>query len=140
MGKGARAPCGMRCILMWCHLVINLPLVQTTPHPMRNAIRMQTPISQALSEDIIFKYGYPTKIGGNAAAADAILNTSLTTPVILVAWEHINIQYLAADLGVKKADIPVWSGSDYDSVYELGFTGRVLQYFNRSAQHFAPSN
>ena len=38
---------------------------------------------------------------------------------VLVAWEHVNIQYLVRDLGVAKEKIPTWSDSDYDTVYAL---------------------
>ena len=54
---------------------------------------------------------YPTQLGGNALAAAAILNATETSAVVLVAWEHINIQYLAADLGVPKVLNPVRSQS-----------------------------
>ena len=40
-------------------------------------------------------------------------------PVVLVAWEHVNIQWLTEDLGVPSTQIPSWPDSDYDTVYVL---------------------
>ena len=77
------------------------------------------PISTALHLPIVFDYGYPSWLGGNSLAAAAIRNASLAVDIVLVAWEHVNIQYLTADLGVPKASIPNWPDSDYDTVYEL---------------------
>ena len=76
-------------------------------------------ISTALGQAIIFSYGHPSWEGGNSLAASAIRNASMTVSTVLVAWEHVNIQYLAADLGVPKAKIPTWPGSDFDTVYVL---------------------
>ena len=77
------------------------------------------PIAAALNLPLIFDYGYPAKLGGNLLAASAIRNASLAAGVVLVAWEHLNIQYLTADLGVPTAKIPHWEDSDYDTVYTL---------------------
>jgi hypothetical protein len=41
---------------------------------------------------------------------------------VLAAWEHYNIQFLTAELGVPKAGIPYWSDADYDTVYVLSLT------------------
>jgi hypothetical protein len=73
-----------------------------------------TPISQTLGLPLIFDYGcaraltraaaraatqsrthcgrYPFWLGGNSRAASAILQSNAST--VLVAWEHVNIQYL----------------------------------------------
>ena len=56
------------------------------------------PISTALSLPIVFSYGYPSWEGGNSLAAAAIRNASFAASVVLVAWEHVNIQYLTADV------------------------------------------
>ena len=84
------------------------------------------PIAQALGIDVDFHHGFPHKFGGNAAAADAIRKVvvSANTPsrqlgnsgkqqaapekpvVVLVSWEHVNIQFLIAQLGVPKEEIP----------------------------------
>ena len=53
------------------------------------------PISQTLQLPTEFDHGHKMN-GGNVAAGAAIRNASLTEPVILVAWEHVNIQYLTA--------------------------------------------
>ena len=62
------------------------------------------------------RQGYPTELGGNLAAANAIKQAALivadTHSTILVSWEHYNIQFLTADLGVSKSKIPTWKGSD----------------------------
>ena len=94
------------------------------------------PISAALNETIIFKFGYPKKLGGNQLAAEAILETATAAGVVLVAWEHVNIQYLTAALGVDRAKIPAWPGDDFDTVYVLRFTGRVLDTFTVTKQNF----
>lgn len=96
------------------------------------------PISQALQLPTEFDHGHKMN-GGNAAAAAAIRNASLTEPVILVAWEHVNIQYLTADLGVNKAAIPHWKGTDYDTVYELTLDSQAkLVGFDVKAQNYQP--
>lgn len=86
-------------------------------------------LSQALNLTTEFDHGH-TYNGGNAAAAAAIKEASLTQPVILAAWEHVNIQFLTAFLGVSKSQIPHWSGEDYDTVYhlELDSTGAVSSF------------
>ena len=40
---------------------------------------------------------------------------------ILTAWEHVNIQYLTAALGVDTGSIPPWSNDDYDTCYVLAY-------------------
>ena len=97
------------------------------------------PISSYLNLTIDFNHGYPRKLGGNDGAAHAIINATGGASVILVAWEHHNIQYLAADLGVPKAHIPVWPDSDYDTVYKLELHGGALVNFSTSKQNFHPS-
>jgi hypothetical protein len=61
--------------------------------------------------------------------------------VILVVWEHVNIQYLTAALGVDPLDIPVWADSNYDSIYQLALepTSGDLQSFAVFAQNFTYS-
>lgn len=56
---------------------------------------------------------------------------------MLVAWEHVNIQYLTEDLGVSKDKIPSWSDSDFDTVYELTFEAGLMTGFRVSAQNFS---
>jgi len=98
-------------------------------------------ISQVLKVPVTFDFGYPSALGGNAAAADAIRKSATTNEVILAAWEHVNIQYLAADLGVEKSKIPNWNGSDYDSVYvvTLDATGKCVG-FSDEKQNYAPKS
>ena len=66
--------------------------------------------------------GSSSKLGGNAKAAKDILSTLAKKSTILVAWEHVNIQYLAKALGVDEEQIPHWSSEDYDTVYELRYS------------------
>merc|ERR1711972_1017293 len=85
-----------------------------------------TPISQALGLNIDLTHGGgqpgPGPNGGNKGAAAAIMQElNATGGPVLVAWEHLNIQYLTQDLGVQKSSIPKWSDSDYDTVYVLEF-------------------
>ena len=99
------------------------------------------PISQALNLSIDFSHGYPENLGGNAAGADAIRKAAETHSVILVAWEHVNIQYLTADLGVEKSKIPKWSGEDYDTVYvlQLDSAGKLTSFVVK-AQNYKPKS
>lgn len=60
-------------------------------------------IAQNLSLTVNFEHGYMKSVGGNKQAAQAIVATAMTEPVILVSWEHYNIQFLAAALGVAKS-------------------------------------
>ena len=87
-----------------------------------------------------FDHGYPKALGGNQASADAIRNASLTNPVVLVSWEHVNIQYLTADLGVEKSKIPEWAGSDYDTVYAFTFQNGLLLDFSVQKQNYVPQS
>jgi hypothetical protein len=61
--------------------------------------------------------------------------------VVLAAWEHINIQYLAEDLGVGRELIPAWAGSNYDSVYVLQYNAADLSLtsFHTAAENFQPN-
>jgi hypothetical protein len=94
------------------------------------------PISANLSLPIIFNYSFNPKLGGNQAAADAILQRAQQAASILVAWEHINIQYLAADLGVDRSLIPSWKDDDYDTVYVLTFVGGGAPFFRVAHENF----
>merc|ERR1711865_1163353 len=94
----------------------------------------------ALKVPINFEHGYPTAIGGNQGGADAIRNASLTNPFVLVSWEHVNIQYLTADLGVDKKTIPYWSGDDYDTVYAVTFQNGLLTDFAVHKQNYVPKS
>eukprot|EP00912_Choanoflagellata_sp_UC4_P002204 UC4_evm5s1393 len=94
------------------------------------------PISQHLRLPINFNYGYTSKLGGNQRAADAIRLHTHNTTNILVAWEHVNIKYLTADLGVDRNSIPTWSGSDFDTVYILRFTDGTLHSFSIAHENY----
>eukprot|EP00656_Telonema_subtile_P007132 TRINITY_DN1333_c0_g1_i1.p1 TRINITY_DN1333_c0_g1~~TRINITY_DN1333_c0_g1_i1.p1 ORF type:complete len:207 (+),score=41.78 TRINITY_DN1333_c0_g1_i1:102-722(+) len=94
------------------------------------------PISKSLNVTIDHKQGYPPWVGGNKGAAAAIKQATGVAPVILVAWEHENIQFLTADLGVPKASIPAWSNNDYDTVYQLQFSDGVMSNFSVAAENF----
>lgn len=79
--------------------------------------------------------------GGNKGAAAAIVQElKATGGPVLVAWEHMNIQYLTEDLGVAKSSIPAWSGSDYDTIYVLEFDEtQQLVNFQTSHENFTGS-
>ena len=99
------------------------------------------PIAQFLSIPLDFDHGYPTALGGNQGAANAIKAAALKQGVVLVAWEHYNIQFLTADLGVDKSKIPEWSGDDYDSIYVLTFdSSGTLSSFEAKAQGYVPQS
>ena len=95
------------------------------------------PIAQHLNLTVSFAHGHEFD-GGNAAAAAAIKEAA-RAETVLVAWEHENIQYLAADLGVPTKSIPDWKSDDYDSVYELTFDAAgALAGFKTLAQDYNP--
>ena len=92
------------------------------------------------------RQGYPTELGGNLAAANAIKQAALivadTHSTILVSWEHYNIQFLTEDLGVDASDVPEWGDDDYDTVYELTLdadSGGLLA-FEVKAQGYTPQS
>ena len=89
---------------------------------------------------VLIPYGYNKKLGGNQAAADAMKAALARTSPILTAWEHVNIQYLTADLGVDKAQIPEWKGSDYDTCYVLTFDAATMALtdFRIAAENYQP--
>lgn len=112
------------------------------------------PLSQALDNvPIDFQHGYPTKFGGNKAGATAIRtkiweqhfieHNDTTLPVIIVvAWEHYNIQFLTNELGVPTTEIPYWGDDDYDTVYVLTVqitTGKPVDFEVR-AQNYRPTS
>ena len=99
-------------------------------------------LAQNLSVPIDFDHGYPAAIGGNQGAADALKKAAQSHSVVLASWEHYNIQFLTADLGVKKSDIPNWGSDDFDSVYVVTLasdTGALLD-FRVDAQQYAPKS
>jgi hypothetical protein len=102
-----------------------------------------TPLSSALGVHIDMTHGGGSPGtgpgGGNAAAAAAILHQlQVTGGPVFVAWEHLNIQTLTADLGVAQSSIPQWPESDYDSVYILEYgSNQSLTNFAVSAQNFS---
>ena len=103
-----------------------------------------TPISKQLNVSVNSQYGYAKKLGGNEAAAAAMLRQLAGGGgPILTAWEHINIQFLTAALGVDKSRIPSWSNSDYDTCYVLTYSSdggsATLTNFEVSAEGWSPS-
>jgi hypothetical protein len=55
--------------------------------------------------------------GCQEADFDSWCSGQLPSPsVVLVVWEHINIQWLSEDLGVAAGQIPKWEDSDYDTI------------------------
>jgi len=98
-------------------------------------------LAQHLKLPVIFDYGYPKELGGNQGAADAIKKSALANKVVLASWEHYNIQFLTADLGVPKHSIPDWSHNDYDSVYVLTLDGSgAVTGFSVKAQNYVPKS
>ena len=99
-------------------------------------------LAQNLSVPIDFDHGYPAAIGGNQGAADAMKAAAKSHSVILASWEHYNIQFLTADLGVPKKSIPNWGSDDFDSVYVVTLdsdTGALLD-FRVDAQQYVPKS
>ena len=98
-------------------------------------------IAQSYDLPVHFDNGYPKALGGNAAAAKAITNVSRTAGVVLVSWEHINIQFLVEAMGVPRSKVPYWPGDDYDTVYVLTLDdGGKLAAFHVSAQNYKPKS
>ena len=86
------------------------------PIDCERCVQTVTPLAEHLSLRINNTYGYPPWIGGNSKAAGVIKQVSMSLPTgsaVLAAWEHVNIQFLAQDLGVPKSEIPSWDGSNY---------------------------
>jgi len=98
--------------------------------------------ARQLNLTTIHSYGFPSELGGNEVAANAIKAEALRVGVVLVSWEHVNIKHLAAYLGVAKSAIPHWKKSDYDSVYVIDFdidTGDVVG-FAHEHQNYIPKS
>ena len=100
------------------------------------------PIAQRNRLAVNFDEGYQPWVGGNAKAAAAIVSAAKTNSVILVAWEHYNIQFLTEDLGVSKSKIPTWGSEDFDTVYvlQLDASSGALISFSTDAQKFVPQS
>jgi len=95
-----------------------------------------TPLSVATGLEIVFDYGYRLVLGGNSGAAKAMLESLDSVDVVVVAWEHNNINKLAKALGVAEEDMESWPDSDYDSIYELTFEEGALVAFEKKAEGF----
>ena len=111
------------------------------PNCERCWLTVQT-LAQHLSLRVEFDYGYPDALGGNEAAADAIRAAARNHSVVLVSWEHYNIQFLTEDLGVDASDVPEWGDDDYDTIYELTLdadSGGLLA-FEVKAQGYTPQS
>ena len=105
-------------------------------------VQTVTPLAEALALPLNKSYGYPKKLGGNTLAAQVMLQRTLGRPgtVVLAAWEHVNIQFLVEAMGVPKASVPSWPGSDYDTVYVMTIDTRAkLVHFSVSHENFTPS-
>ena len=64
------------------------------------------PIAASLNITVDHKHGYNLWVGGNKGSAKAIKAAlNATGGPVLVSWEHVNIQYLAEDLGVDKSKV-----------------------------------
>jgi len=97
------------------------------------------PLAQRLHLTVNFDNGYPPALGGNEGAADAIRRAAQKHGAVLAAWEHVNIQFLTAALGVSKDQIPYWSDKDYDTVYVLNLTTTgALASFEVRNQSYTP--
>ena len=97
------------------------------------------PLAQRLHLTVAFDNGYPPALGGNEGAADAIRRAAQKHGAVLAAWEHVNIQFLTAALGVSKDQIPYWSDKDYDTVYVLNLTTTgALASFEVRNQSYTP--
>jgi len=102
------------------------------------------PISTHLNLWVNNSYGYlhPPGFGNTIAGLDILLNLP-SKNVILVVWEHFNIQFLTHDLGVgselKNRAIPDWPDEDFDTIYELHYNNPFkegLYKFTISKQKF----
>ena len=96
-------------------------------------IQTVTPLAKTLHLTVNASYGYNTWLGGNNLAAQTfrtVISQSSAPTVLVVAWEHVNIKPLTEALGVDSSKIPVWKGSDYDTVYvlDLNATGHVVGF------------
>ena len=65
------------------------------------------------------------RVPGPGSLTSRLSSCRVAGPV-LVAWEHINIQYLTADLGVAKKSIPNWVTAHYSFVKLEGKEGIPL--------------
>jgi hypothetical protein len=92
------------------------------------------PISVALGLPIIFDYGYPHHLGGNKRAATAMLRANAST--LLVAWEHVNIQFLVEHLGVPRPSVPHWPDDSFDTVYAVSVSHQRVVDFAVLRQNF----
>uniref|UniRef100_A0A6C0FB82 PLD phosphodiesterase domain-containing protein n=1 Tax=viral metagenome TaxID=1070528 RepID=A0A6C0FB82_9ZZZZ len=102
------------------------------------------PISEHLKLPVNNKYGYLHPPGmGNTRAGEDILKTLRSKNIILVVWEHNNIQLLTHALGVgselNRSAIPEWPSEDFDTIYELHYnkpSKEGLYKFTVSKQNF----
>jgi len=101
-------------------------------------VQLVTPIAEHIALPIDSTFGYNPWVGGNGKAAVAVKESlRATRGQVLVAWEHVNIQFLIEALGVDKSKVPSWPDSDYDTVSVLKFDSLLnLISFKASAQNF----
>ena len=72
-------------------------------------------LAQNLSVPIDFDHGYP-RDRRKSGRRRRLKVAAKSHAVILASWEHYNIQFLTADLGVPKKSIPNWGSDDFDSL------------------------
>jgi hypothetical protein len=111
------------------------------PIDCERCIQTAAPLAQHLELPVNATYGYPFWLGGNARAAAAIKEAAAAGQwPVLATWEHVNIQYLARDIGVLSSVIPVWGDDDYDTVYVIVLhpVSLLVSSFDVKRQNFRP--
>ena len=97
------------------------------------------PIAKDLGLSVQHTQNSSATVEGVRLAAASIVKALVSAPVVLVAWNHHHIAALAEQLGVSAGSVPVWDGSDFDTVYQLEFEGSTLVSFSTTTEGFDPA-
>jgi len=88
-------------------------------------IQTVTPLAQDLGKDVKTPY---LRDDYAQLVKDILADRSLDGKMVLICWEHKVIPGMAYAFGVRPQPAD-WSGSDFDTVFEINFSGNQVSSF-----------
>ena len=89
-------------------------------------IQTVTPLAQDLDKDVKTPY---LRDDYELLVKEILSDSSLDGKMVLICWEHKVIPDMAHAFGVHPRPND-WDGSDFDTVYEINFSGNQISSFN----------
>jgi hypothetical protein len=93
-----------------------------------------TPLAQALGLQVQANY---EKDDIQPLVSEIMSNPAYEGKMVLICWEHKVIVDIAAQFGVSPTP-ETWSGSVYDQVWEIDFSGNQVSNFREFSEHLMP--